>query len=143
MKTALFHNFTDKPFTGYWDGKGKTFKPGQKVYMPQYLAEHYAKHLANKILIEREEYTATSPKVPAQVPKFMELFNKACIVEEDAEEQTTEEMAIDLANRPQPTQRVATAVDSKEPQIITPPDADEDDEEFEGLKSEAPEQPAA
>jgi len=73
------------------------------------------------------------------VPDFINLFNKACIVEPDQEESQDES---DLINRqhdeaslnvPAPKQKVPTIVDTKEPQIINSPDSD-DDENFEGLK---------
>lgn len=79
MSNATFHNFTDKDFTGYWDGKPKTFKPGDRQYMPAWLAEHFAKHLANRVLIESGKEVYTSPKFPVQVPEFMEVFKKAFI----------------------------------------------------------------
>lgn len=79
MANATFHNFSDEPFTGYWNGKPKTFKAGERVYMPGYLAEHFAKHLTNRELIKQGKETYTSPKFPIQVPLFMELFNKAFI----------------------------------------------------------------
>src|SRR3990167_2289115 len=91
MKTALFTNWTDEEFTGWWDGKPKKFAPGQSLWMPDYLARHFAKHLTNRELLrkgpdgkpvyERGE-TMTSPKFPEQVPLFQELFNKAYHPEE-------------------------------------------------------------
>ena len=102
MKTALFINWTNEEFIGYWDGKGRRFPSGQSMLMPDYLAKHFAKHLTNKELLrtvkdekgnivrekaedgrlvpklvyqDGEKYT--SPKFPEQVPLFMEFFNKA------------------------------------------------------------------
>lgn len=142
MKTALFFNFTSNPFTGYWDGKPKTFKPGEKVYMPEYLAKHYAKHLTNKVLLEQGKETATSPKFPEQVPQFMEIFNQACILEDESEEQDEAQLATDIANRSH--KEVKTVVDDKPAQIIPVPEDDEDEEEFEGLdeQEEVPVVPA-
>lgn len=94
MKTALFINFTDQEFTGWWDGKGKKFPPGASLYMPDYLAKHFAKHLVNRELlrtdndgnlIHKNGDKFTSPKKPEQVPVFMELFNKAYIPDETEE----------------------------------------------------------
>lgn len=142
MTTALFHNFTDKPFTGYWNGKPKTFKAGAQVYMEAYLAEHYAKHLVNSILIARGEFTSTSPKKPTEVPKFMELFSKACIIDEETDEQDEAETSTDLLNRrpissdvdapsAKVAPKVATVVDKEPPQVIGP-NVEDDDEDFEG-----------
>lgn len=132
MKTALFFNFTDKPFTGYWDGKPKTFKPGDKVYMPQYLAEHYAKHLTNKVLLEEGKETSTSPKYPEQVPQFMEIFNKACIVEDETEDQDEAQLATDVTNRNHTAPKTST---DNEPSQLVPVPGDDDDEDFEGLNN--------
>ncbi|OGM06046.1 hypothetical protein A2125_01495 [Candidatus Woesebacteria bacterium GWB1_43_5] len=88
MKTALFVNFTNQEFIGYWDGKGRTYPPGASEYMPDYLAQHYAKHLTNRellrttldgTLIHKGGDKMTSPKKPEDTPLFMELFNKAYI----------------------------------------------------------------
>lgn len=141
MKTALFFNFTSNPFTGYWDGKPKTFKPGEKVYMPEYLAKHYAKHLTNKVLLEQGKETATSPKFPEQVPQFMEIFNQACILEDESEEQDEAQLATDIANRSHTTPKVKDTAERNTPvQMVEVPGDDEDEEEFEGLeeKKEAP-----
>ena len=134
-RTALFHNFSDSEFIGYWNGRGRKFAPGAKVFMPLWQAEHYAKHLANQILLKRgdpKSVAATSPKEPKDVPLFNELFIKACVLQDDGG-MSAEDSAIDLANRPQLVQE-KTPLDAKEPQIIGP-DIDEDAEEnFEGTK---------
>lgn len=145
MTTALFHNFTDKPFTGYWNGRAKTFKPGAQMMMEAYLAEHYAKHLVNQILIERGDFTSTSPKKPEQVPNFMELFKKACIIDESTEDDDESETSTRVLNQrpissdidPQPApkaKKASTIVEDKEPQIIGPAveDVDDDEDTFEG-----------
>ncbi len=86
MQSALFTNFTKEEFTGYWNGKGKTFEPGQSMWMPDYLAKHFAKHLTNRELVRTDKRgravykggeNMTSPKKPEDVPIFMKLFNKA------------------------------------------------------------------
>ena len=143
---ALFFNFTDKPFIGYWDGKAKTFAPGAKQYMEEWRARHYAKHLTNQVLLEEGKENSTSPKFPKQVPEFMEIFNKACIIEENQPEDQDES---DLINKQHEAtmnippvvnkqgkkvaEKVPTLVDKKEPQIIDVPD---EDEEFEGLEED-------
>jgi len=82
----IFHNFTTKPFTGYWNGKAYTFKPGVKKYYIKGIAENFAKHLANQVLTENGKETFTSPKKPNEVPVFMEVFNKALLTEEVPDE---------------------------------------------------------
>lgn len=85
MPNATFFNFTDRPFTGYWNGKGKTFGPGARQLMPAFLAEHFALHLTNQELIRDGKEVYTSPKKPMEVPQFMDIFNKAFIAEKRIE----------------------------------------------------------
>jgi len=151
MSNATFHNFTDKPFTGYWNGKPKTFKPGERMYMPAYLAEHFAKHLTNRVLIEEvkggENYT--SPKFPSQVPQFMEVFNKAYLPDEGEEgSELDQEIAaaspkgpsadIEVAPmRPITSGSAAAASEAgpgKDAQIINPPAGDDDEFDHGGNK---------
>lgn len=91
MKTAQFVNFTSEAFVGYWNGKGRKYPAGASEYMPDYLAQHFAKHLVNRELLRTKPDGTlvypngdkmTSPKNPADAPLFMELFNKAYIPDE-------------------------------------------------------------
>lgn len=157
MSNATFHNFSSEPFTGYWNGKPKTFKAGERVYMPAYLAEHFAKHLTNRELQRAGKEVYVSPKNPGQVPQFMEVFNKAFIRDEISEGQNELDAEIASASLTAPSSNIGLkpnkAVNSgpaaaqeeaantpaqeeleitgpgKAPQIITPPDdGDADDE---------------
>lgn len=164
MKTALFVNFTDREFIGYCDGKGKKFLPGQSLYMPDYLAKHFAKHLVNRELLRTDSNgnyihpggdKMTSPKFPEQAPVFMELFNKAYIPDETEEmgaQKDDIDALINAANKNRangaktsmPTdvpkeksdrdieRQANEKPDPSKPQIIVPPDFDEDEESFEG-----------
>lgn len=158
MKTALFVNFTNEAFTGYWDGKGKTFKSGQSLYMPEYLARHFAKHLVNRELLSRDKNgnlvfkdgeKLTSPKKPEESPIFMELFNKAYIPDEDEEalgdKQDDIDTLIDVANKNRskrisnrdgsddtdvnPAKTSKVKQDPKKPQIIDVPESDDDEDD--------------
>mgnify|MGYP007031181402 CR=1 FL=1 len=148
MRTALFTNWTLEEFTGWWDGKAKKFAPGQSLWMPDYLASHFAKHLANRELLRRgpdgklvyengEKYT--SPKFPDQVPVFLELFNKAFHPEEGesiGEKKDDLDTLIDVANKNR--QKVGSknadiaskVTGSNEPQVIPEPPDDEDESSF-------------
>lgn len=146
MKTALFTNFSDEAFTGYWDGKPKTFTPGQSLYMPDYLAQHFAKHLVNKELLSqkpdgtpkyKDGEKMTSPKRPEDVPIYMELFNKAYTPDEEemvSAQEDPVEVAINTANR----NRGESSQSADEPQIILPPEDDEDEEGDEDSFGAAP-----
>ena len=137
MKTALFHNFSDKEFKCKWDGKEYTFKAGQQRYMPAYLAEHFAKHLANAILLDKKMPEACSPKNPEQVPAFYELFTKACIIPDGDDTQKEADLEMDLIEKEMAKAKIDGAKTTgdrrgKDPQIVPLPK--EDEEEFEGLK---------
>lgn len=132
MKNVTFINISNKPFTGYYDGKPHTFKAGQSLMMPDYLAKHYAKHLTNQILLEKGLETATSPKFPDQVPAFWDLFKQICI-DNDEPEKTEAEVQIEVANA-KPSAPVAGP--GKEPQIIGSVGDEDENAEFPELKSE-------
>lgn len=172
MKTALFTNFTDREFIGYWNGKGKKFPPGASLYMPDYLAAHFAKHLTNRELLLTDKQgnlihangdKMTSPKFPEQVPMFMEFFNKAYKPDETEElgsvaddidsligsanknkqEKGTMASMPETVTAPSMARPVAApkiAQDPTQPQVITPVDDGEDEDDtksFNGKPVEA------
>lgn len=145
MKTALFTNFSNESFTGYWNGKGKKFEAGQSLWMPDYLARHFAKHLTNRELLKKGLENATSPKRPEDVPAFMELFNQSYTPDSDDEisqEEDNIETQINVANRNREKRAKlpdgAAHVGGKEPQVLAVPTDDEDDEESFGGKPVEP-----
>lgn len=94
-KQAKFINFTKEDFTGYWNGKAEPLKAGEEYKLDDYLARHYAKHLANRELlkttatgklIHKDGDKMTSPKNPEDVPMFMKFFNQAYIPIEEVSE---------------------------------------------------------
>lgn len=48
-------NPTEKPFTVRWAGNPYVVNPGQQIIWPRFLAEHFAKRLADSILMRREQ----------------------------------------------------------------------------------------
>jgi len=110
MRTALFKNWTEEEFTGHWNGKPRTFEPGESIYMPEFLARHFAKYLTNRELLRvnskgipryKGGEKMTSPKKPEDVPLFMELFNKAFQLDDDTEEDKKDDIdtLINVANK--------------------------------------------
>lgn len=121
----LFYNFTDKPFTGYWNGKAYTFKPGVKKYYPRLIARHFAKHLTNEVLQTpdadgntRERFT--SPKKPDEVPVFMEVFKKAFLVEEVPDEDN-----LDIDQESEETDEPSMNINVKQREEVDPYNAAE------------------
>lgn len=117
-RIALFHNFTSEPFTYPFDGKEKTFPAGARVYMPEGLARHFAKHLTNQELLKSGNENDTSPKDPEKNATFTKVFNKAFILDTGAPEQDETDLAIELATK---------AKEAEKAQKI------EEEDEFEGL----------
>lgn len=76
-RLARFTNWREKEFSWKWNGEEYTFNPGQTMILPQYLAEHFAKHLTNMSLTEDGLEQYCSPKKPVDVSKFMEYFKKS------------------------------------------------------------------
>ncbi len=137
MKTALFTNFSTEPFTGYWDGKPKTFEAGQAVYMPDYLAAHFAKHLTNRELLRAGFESSTSPKKPEDVPEFMEFYNQAYTPDKEEEQYSSEKDSVDVQievankNRQEKAKASVTPDSSAtdEKQVAPTPDKEAGDEE--------------
>lgn len=50
MKAVLFKNFSDEKFVCSWDKVPYTFSAGQEMYVEDWKAEHFAKHLIDREL---------------------------------------------------------------------------------------------
>lgn len=48
MQAVQFHNFSNEDFTWKWDGTTYTFKAGQTIFLEDFKAEHFAKHLVDR-----------------------------------------------------------------------------------------------
>lgn len=138
----IFHNFTDKDFTGYWNGKVFTFKPGTRKAYPELIAKHFAKHLTNDVLTEQGKETYTSPKKPTEVTEFMNVFSKAYIVQgvdenndlelnDGSAQESMDEPSMDIKTKPREVPDPYDASSNpqtgpgSEPQIVTGDDEDD------------------
>jgi hypothetical protein len=133
MKVAIFHNFSNETFIGYWNGRPYTYQPGEKKYLPAYLAAHFAKHLTNRELLKMDppRENATSPKDPEQVPEYLEKYNQAFKIVDDASDPQGDkdetQVAVEVLNKQAEEDQAGPG---KEAQIIAPPEEDE----IEGIK---------
>lgn len=50
MKAVKFKNFTDRDFTWAFDSVDYTFKAGQEMFLEDFKAAHFAKHLVDREL---------------------------------------------------------------------------------------------
>lgn len=57
MTARKFKNFTNTEFTWSFDSIPYTFKAGQEIYLEDYKAEHFAKHLVDRELNEMNKPT--------------------------------------------------------------------------------------
>lgn len=140
MESAKFTNFSKEEFIGYWNGKGKKFAPDTAVFMPAYLAQHFATHLVNRELLRRNSRGTllikngekfVSPKNPERVPKFMELYNQAFELQDyNGVENVGDDVDVSISSMNSNMEAMKKETQSKdEPQVIMPPDFDEEDED--------------
>lgn len=47
-KITVFYNWTDEDFTHTWDNESYEFKAKKEIHLPEGLARHFAKHLADR-----------------------------------------------------------------------------------------------
>ncbi len=69
MTSKKFKNFTDKAFTHAYDAVPYTFEPGETIFLEADKAEHFAKHLIDRVLNEKGIPT----NVGVERNKLMEL----------------------------------------------------------------------
>lgn len=50
VKSVVFKNFTDEEFVCSWDGVPYRFAPGKEMYVEDWKADHFAKHLVNRVM---------------------------------------------------------------------------------------------
>lgn len=97
------HNPTNKPFTVKWGGHPYTVEPGEKKIFTRFIAEHFAKHLADAILMTREKrYKEQSNKDislvnnPVERPK---IINKILLGTYQEFHKRTEDPAVAIAKQ--------------------------------------------
>lgn len=58
VKSVLFKNFTNEDFVCSWDGTPYRFKPGQEMYVEDWKAVHFGKHLVDKVMHKAGQITS-------------------------------------------------------------------------------------
>lgn len=89
MKAVSFTNWTDQDFTYTWDKMEFTFQAGQSIYIQDFLAYHFAKHLIDRELNEN--------KLPTNHQSREELLKK-CIGEHKLESTSSVELETQILN---------------------------------------------
>jgi len=136
MQSILFTNWSDEAFTHTWDKEAVNFQPGQSIYLQDFLARHFAKHLANRELMKAEDKSVYAGNENSLV--FMEYRDKA--LSQPLEAATPIQAEIDTINRNELSsdiKRFCEFCDSKgvrhKKDCLTLK-AKDSEEEFEGLK---------
>lgn len=83
-----FTNWTGEDFTHKWDSVEYTFKAGQTEMLQDYLAYHFAKHLAQREINRRN--------LPMSDLKFKEFYDK-CINGETVSAETKLKLEMEIA----------------------------------------------
>ncbi len=86
-----FVNWTDQDFTHKWDNVDYTFKAGESQLIQDYLAHHFAKHLAQRE-INRKKLLMTDPK--------FKIFYDKCLTGENIEAETDLKLEIKMKEKP-------------------------------------------
>lgn len=68
VQAILFKNFSDKEFTWSYDGVPYTFGVGQEMYMEDYKAHHFAKHLIDRELTKKDIVTTNKFEIEKLLP---------------------------------------------------------------------------
>ena len=100
-QAVKFRNFTKEDFTYSWDSIPFTFKAGQEIYLEEYKARHFAKHLVDLELNRLGKPTNNAAE--------RDRLTRLCFVDE-APISTMEAMQIEEKNK---------ALESKEAPIST------------------------
>ena len=61
MIAVKFRNFTDEDFVWKYDGVPFEFKAGQEIFLEDYKAEHFAKHLVDREINKLGKRTDYAP----------------------------------------------------------------------------------
>lgn len=74
LDQLIVTNPTDQPFTVKWGGRDYTLQPGERKILMRFLAEHFAKHLANAVLMglekkHKDDYIAGGGSERDYIPK--------------------------------------------------------------------------
>lgn len=58
VKSVVFKNFTKEEFVCSWDGTPYRFAPEKEMYVEDWKAEHFAKHLVDRVMHKAGQITS-------------------------------------------------------------------------------------
>lgn len=57
VKSVVFKNFSEEEFVCSWDGTPYRFAAGKEMYVEDWKAEHFAKHLVDRVMHKKDLMT--------------------------------------------------------------------------------------
>lgn len=91
MTSVMFTNWTSEDFTWTWNSVPYTFKKGQPIYLEDYLAKHFAKHLVDRELFRQDKQINDGSRDA--------LLAKCIQDDESSEEVAPEKIAMEVLNK--------------------------------------------
>jgi hypothetical protein len=116
VKSVVFKNFTEEEFVCSWDSVPYRFPAGKEMYVEDWKAIHFAKHLVNKVMHKAEMITTN-----------MIERNKFLALALPNEEAITPEEALDLNAREEIAEKAVEVKKAGRPKKVV------EEEEFAGL----------
>lgn len=116
IKAIKFKNFTDEDFTWKFDGVPYTFKAGMEMYLEDFKAYHFTKHLVDREL--------NKLGVPTNNLTERKVLEDKCLPQDEV---VTREEAIDL-NEISKKKSVRSKKVEKEEEFVDLKETEEDDD---------------
>lgn len=91
MKSVIFTNWTQEDFSWTWNSVPYKFRAGTSIFLEDYLANHFAKHLVDRELFRAEKQTTDQSRDS--------LIAKCIQADDESEEQPPEVVALEIMNK--------------------------------------------
>lgn len=105
IQAVIFKNFDDKEFVCSWDSVEYRFSAGQERYVEPYLADHFAKHLIDRVMHRLGQITSNKHErdnyMKLAIPKLQSISQEEAF-DLNARENPGEiekEQAVDLESK--------------------------------------------
>lgn len=115
VKSVVFKNFTDEEFVCSWDSVPYRFPAGKEMYVEDWKAEHFAKHLVDRVMHQKGMITSNMVEREALLAQAL-----------PTEEAVTPEEAFDINAREEVAEQVAKRKPGRPKKVV--------EEEFAELK---------
>lgn len=114
VKSVVFKNFTDKEFVCSWDSVPYRFPAGKEMYVEDWKANHFAKHLVDRVMNEKKMITSNMverKKLLAEaLPEGLSLTKEEAYDlharEEHKETEKIEEVKVEAKKKGRPSKKV-------------------------------------